>query len=465
MTYKPYRKTASGIEEIKFPISVLDGSSGQNGQVLTSHGSTSAPTWETPSGGGSGNVVVYCSSNISTTIEGTIALYIGAFIPNDSLAVNNVVISKNGYLGVISAITPAGTSITVTTKASLKGADGAPGQNGLNGNNIIYSTVGLQPSGTSQISIGNFIPQVEFKVDNLVVSANGYLGRVTNVTSTYLSVTTLTSIKGQDGTNGADGADGADGLGFKSITASSNVFSLAYGCYIQQATSSITITVGTSSFVLYPNEIMFVYRSSSTSYKYFWTFQSNTATNPYSRNGYATSTTSGTVRIAPSTLSLNGTANSSNPSFYAPTSAGTSGYLLKSNGSGAPTWVTNGLAYTPSRTELAKNTSTTSLTATTAATTKTGYALVDITFGVMLYATSGKYASAYVQNSSSTVIWGTTSSPTTTDYMISVSGYSRSNVAFFTVTVPADGTNVTIGAKTDSSAELHLYLWCKQYHN
>ena len=38
------------------------------------------------------------------------------------------------------------------------------------------------------------------------------------------------------------------------------------------------------------------------------------------------------------TITLNGTATTS-PSFYAPTSAGTSGYYLKSNGSGIPSWV------------------------------------------------------------------------------------------------------------------------------
>ena len=37
------------------------------------------------------------------------------------------------------------------------------------------------------------------------------------------------------------------------------------------------------------------------------------------------------------TITLNGSSTTS-PSFYAPTSAGTSGYVLKSNGSGAPTW-------------------------------------------------------------------------------------------------------------------------------
>ena len=37
------------------------------------------------------------------------------------------------------------------------------------------------------------------------------------------------------------------------------------------------------------------------------------------------------------TITLNGTSTTT-PSFYAPTTAGTNGYFLKSNGSGAPTW-------------------------------------------------------------------------------------------------------------------------------
>lgn len=36
-------------------------------------------------------------------------------------------------------------------------------------------------------------------------------------------------------------------------------------------------------------------------------------------------------------ISINGSSNN-NPTFYAPTSAGTDGYFLKSNGAGAPTW-------------------------------------------------------------------------------------------------------------------------------
>lgn len=45
-------------------------------------------------------------------------------------------------------------------------------------------------------------------------------------------------------------------------------------------------------------------------------------------------------RTIPS-ITLNGSSNTS-PSFYAPTSAGTNGYLSKSNGSGAPSWASHG---------------------------------------------------------------------------------------------------------------------------
>lgn len=44
------------------------------------------------------------------------------------------------------------------------------------------------------------------------------------------------------------------------------------------------------------------------------------------------------VASAPITINLNGT-TTTNPSFYAPTSGGTSGYLLKSNGENAPGWI------------------------------------------------------------------------------------------------------------------------------
>lgn len=56
-------------------------------------------------------------------------------------------------------------------------------------------------------------------------------------------------------------------------------------------------------------------------------------------------------------ITLNGTANTS-PSFYAPTTAGTNGYVLKSNGSGAPTWTSATLTDTKVTTAGASNNTT-----------------------------------------------------------------------------------------------------------
>lgn len=50
----------------------------------------------------------------------------------------------------------------------------------------------------------------------------------------------------------------------------------------------------------------------------------------------ATAQTTANSKTANS-ITMNGSSNA-NPTFYAATSAGTSGYYLKSNGSGAPTW-------------------------------------------------------------------------------------------------------------------------------
>lgn len=50
--------------------------------------------------------------------------------------------------------------------------------------------------------------------------------------------------------------------------------------------------------------------------------------------------TQGSTYAGGTRVTLNGTTRaSSNATFYAPTSAGTSGYILKSAGSGAPTWL------------------------------------------------------------------------------------------------------------------------------
>ena len=88
-----------------------------------------------------------------------------------------------------------------------------------------------------------------------------------------------------------------------------------------------------------------------SSHKYTWTFTAggsgsgSTTTSVELVAGTGISLTDDTtnkkITIATNltvpTITLNGSATTT-PSFYAPTTAGTSGYYLKSNGSGAPTW-------------------------------------------------------------------------------------------------------------------------------
>ena len=66
----------------------------------------------------------------------------------------------------------------------------------------------------------------------------------------------------------------------------------------------------------------------------------NDATAPKIKIGDG-STLVGNLPFVGASITMNG-AVASSPSFYAPTSAGTSGQVLKSNGSGAPSWITLG---------------------------------------------------------------------------------------------------------------------------
>lgn len=71
------------------------------------------------------------------------------------------------------------------------------------------------------------------------------------------------------------------------------------------------------------------------------------------------------------TVTLNGT-NTTSPSFYAPTTAGTSGYVLKSNGSGAPIWTSATLTDTQVTNTAVTATSTYYLTGGSSSATATG---------------------------------------------------------------------------------------------
>ena len=117
--------------------------------------------------------------------------------------------------------------------------------------------------------------------------------------------------------------------------------------------STVTDSVYTSSRFRYNDygPSVYLYNSDETKYS-SWQYDlirfgnsSNSYTtslssgNPSGNINLTLPTITGTLALTSNipTVTLNGSATTS-PSFYAPTSAGTSGYYLKSNGSGAPTW-------------------------------------------------------------------------------------------------------------------------------
>jgi len=88
------------------------------------------------------------------------------------------------------------------------------------------------------------------------------------------------------------------------------------------------------------------------------------------------------------TITLNGSSTTS-PSFYAPTTAGTSGYVLKSNGSGAPTWVSAALTDTKNTAGSTNSTSKLYLIgATSQAANPQTYSNSKLTFDNGLYSTA-----------------------------------------------------------------------------
>ena len=90
-------------------------------------------------------------------------------------------------------------------------------------------------------------------------------------------------------------------------------------------------------------------------------------------------------------ITLNGTANTS-PSFYAPTTAGTNGYVLKSNGSGAPTWTSATL--TDTKVTTAALTSGTTYYPILATGTGTATRQIDSTLGGLKYISTAGTTSA-----------------------------------------------------------------------
>ena len=109
---------------------------------------------------------------------------------------------------------------------------------------------------------------------------------------------------------------------------SATVSTVAYDSTNKKITKTIN---GTTSDVVTVATLKTALGSMPASDVYSWAKASTKPTYTASEVGALPSTT--TIPA----ITLNGSGSTS-PSFYAPTTAGTSGYVLKSNGSGAPTW-------------------------------------------------------------------------------------------------------------------------------
>lgn len=179
------------------------------------------------------------------------------------------------------------------------------------------------------------------------VTATGFTGDGTNLTNVLHSVVAGTGLTGgtvSDGgtialdttralttadiTTGTDTtnklvsaktlADALGGLGGGTVTSVgiSNATNGGLSVSGSPVTTSGTITVGHSNVLTNAQTTQAVYPIK------------------IDKNGHISDY--GTAVTVP-TINLNGSSSTS-PSFYAPTTAGTNGYYLKSNGSGAPTW-------------------------------------------------------------------------------------------------------------------------------
>lgn len=260
----------------------------------------------------------------------------------------------------------------------LSGAQGIKGETGDRGYSILYTSENLStpPEGgtaTTGITIESIRKPdgYEMKVDDLIMSANGNYGYISDIGVTVITCITLGSIKGARGDDGystlyadypiADGASAVNHIEKSSIripdgyTIKLNDLIVgntgAYG-YISYISGTIVdvVTLGSlkgdkgdkgdaatieGSLTATINGTKKTYDASAdvdlgTIYPpsslgtdgYLW--ESNGSTNPSWQRPIITNVNGSITR---------------GKTVYAPTSAGTDGYILVSNGSGAPSWI------------------------------------------------------------------------------------------------------------------------------
>ena len=178
------------------------------------------------------------------------------------------------------------------------------------------------PDQTGTIALTSDIPTVPTKTSDLT-NDSGFITSDTNVTQTITSPTSTTTYYPVVSTSNSTNTDDV-----KKFAG----FSFAY----QNGSSSSNI--GSSQLNLGKNYTAGYIKIYGTG-----TYSGDIATETLTANqAWAFPNKTGTIALTSDiptvpTITLNGSTTTS-PSFYAPTGAGTSGYYLKSNGSGAPSW-------------------------------------------------------------------------------------------------------------------------------
>ena len=127
------------------------------------------------------------------------------------IKVGDLVITKNGTLCEVTSV--ASSNVSVEPFASMAGAQGKDGNDGYS---VFYAPVEVEYPveglashmiAKTQLSNGGY----GIKVGDLIITANGTLCKVTEVSSSQVSYEPVTNFAGEKGSDGAAGADGADG--------------------------------------------------------------------------------------------------------------------------------------------------------------------------------------------------------------------------------------------------------------